>query len=405
MKRTGAQINATNLENTTCPLCQGDNPENVYNSSQECGPLLGNVPINLSMCQLCGFLYLNPRPATETIRKYYEQESSTSGNTFYLTDPGSRFDKFNRRRKSFFTTHWMKTVSTAQARILDIGCGAGHFLASLLSDGYQLYGLEPSEKACSKALSKGLNVANTGIESNPFEDNFFDVIFCHSVLEHIHDLNTTLLSISRILKQDGFLFIELPDSTRPDPGVGEFFSFEHISHFTPGTLSQLLVMHGFQVIAITADEDSPRLRACATISEEIQGLPVMQDDRDKMKNALIHYRDQQEILRNGIAKRLDKMIGEWKRNNLRVGIYGAGIHTQNLLSMSRLGEVLSAVLDSDISKSGSVFLSWIVQPPSQIDTLGLNVIVISSKAFQDEIWAQLLPLQSCYGFDMVKLYE
>lgn len=395
------------MQPVACPLCGRDDPETVYRSSQQCGPGLGEVPIALTMCQACGFLYQNPRPTDEVLGRYYRQDTATSGNTWYETEEGSRFDHFNRRRLEFFRAGWDQAGGIVPATILDIGCGAGHFLASLQEQGqgHRLTGLEPSEAASRRAQAKGLSVINAGIEQHPFADRWFDVVFCHSVLEHVRDLGQALGAITRLLRPAGRLFIELPDSTRPEPQVVEFFGLEHLSHFTPGTLHASLTRQGLRVVALGADDDAPRLRACATLDPEVVGVPAPADDRQVMRQALLRHADQRQILREGLAGRLDEMAATWRAEGRKVGIYGAGFHTRNLLAMSGLGRDLAAVIDSDPLKAGTRFLDWTVQSPDTIPGLGLDVIVISSRAFQDEIAAGLRPLQAQAPFEMVKLYE
>lgn len=43
-----------------------------------------------------------------------------------------------------------------------------------------------------------------------FKDNFFDVVVCSHVLEHVKDDRKALKEINRVLKKDGFLFISVP---------------------------------------------------------------------------------------------------------------------------------------------------------------------------------------------------
>lgn len=388
-----------------CPLCGRDDAETVYRSSQQCGPELGDVPIALAMCRACGFLYQNPRPTDAVLARYYQQEAAASGNTWYETGDGSRFDHFNRRRLDYFRARWSRSGDSAPAALLDIGCGAGHFLGSLQGQGHRLAGLEPSEAACRRAQARGLPVVNAGIEQHPFADDAFDAVFCHSVLEHVRDLDQALGAITRLLGRTGSLFIELPDSTRPEAQVVEFYGLEHLSHFTPGTLHALLTRHGLRVTALGADDDAPRLRACATLNPGVVAVPAPEDDRQVMRQALVQHADRRQILRDGLGGRLDALADRWRADGCAVAVYGAGFHTRNLLAMSRLGRGLAAVIDSDPLKAGTRFLDWTVQPPENIPGLGLDVIVISSRAFQDEIAASLQPLRAQTPFEMVKLYE
>lgn len=76
-------------------------------------------------------------------------------------------------------------------RILDIGCGKGHYIRRLISLGYKnITGVEFSSYCCETWLDE-LNVINANwLELGPtLEDNSFDLAVCMDVLEHIEPSN------------------------------------------------------------------------------------------------------------------------------------------------------------------------------------------------------------------------
>ncbi len=81
----------------------------------------------------------------------------------------------------------MRSVVLARpgaARILDIGCGTGDFLASLPAT-LSKFGVEPGEGAGSEATRRGICVAPTLEELSA--DSRFDVITIIDVIEHVPD--------------------------------------------------------------------------------------------------------------------------------------------------------------------------------------------------------------------------
>lgn len=55
-----------------------------------------------------------------------------------------------------------------------------------------------------------------------FEDNFFDVIICSHVLEHIKDDRKAIHELFRVLKQKGIAFLQVPISKKAKDTFEDF---------------------------------------------------------------------------------------------------------------------------------------------------------------------------------------
>lgn len=107
--------------------------------------------------------------------------------------------------------------------ILDIGCGEGrHTISACLHEKVHAVGLDLSlsdlqtakgryrefavqEDACRRADF----LAASGL-SLPFADGSFDHVICSEVLEHIHDYQSVLREIHRVLKPGGLFAVSVP---------------------------------------------------------------------------------------------------------------------------------------------------------------------------------------------------
>jgi SAM-dependent methyltransferase len=103
-------------------------------------------------------------------------------------------------------------------KILDLGCAAGRMLRFLpLTPGVsELWGLDVKARHiawCQQNLSPPFRFAmNTTAPHLPFEDHYFDLVYCGSVFTHTTDLaDAWFLELRRILRSRGLLYITIHD--------------------------------------------------------------------------------------------------------------------------------------------------------------------------------------------------
>lgn len=103
-------------------------------------------------------------------------------------------------------------------RILELGCAAGRMLRWLVSlaEECEIWGLDVNEAFiiwCQQNLSPPFNFATvTTIPCLPFEDGYFDLIFCGSVFTHIDaHADAWLLELRRILRPGGRMYVTVAD--------------------------------------------------------------------------------------------------------------------------------------------------------------------------------------------------
>lgn len=95
--------------------------------------------------------------------------------------------------------------------VIEIGCGAGHFLERLRQNGVQAVGLEPDEALVRHAqrLYPGLRI-RVGDRCPPEDRSAFSTAVTIDVLEHIEDPRPLLRSLNDALAPDGLLLVVVP---------------------------------------------------------------------------------------------------------------------------------------------------------------------------------------------------
>ena len=108
-------------------------------------------------------------------------------------------------------------------RLLDFGCASGRMIRRFddIADRCEIWGVDISARHiiwCQEHLSPPFKFAAvTTAPHLPFEDGYFDLIYCGSVFTHIADLaDAWLLELKRITRPGGRLYITVHDKHTVD---------------------------------------------------------------------------------------------------------------------------------------------------------------------------------------------
>lgn len=143
---------------------------------------------------------------------------------------------------------------------MDVGCGSGEFLETM-KEHFQVQGLEINEEAAKFSRANGFKVHSSPFISLPIQ-NQYDVISFVDVLEHLPQPKEHLLKAHQLLKEEGMIFIKVPNypmqlkkqlyfQKRNKTSLVIMYDFAHINHFTPESLSKVLLQAGFEVVDLS----------------------------------------------------------------------------------------------------------------------------------------------------------
>lgn len=228
-----------------CPICSKSDFDKYLTALDY---TVSKEQFTIEICKHCSLLFTNPRPENSDLGKYYESKDYTS----HTTDNRGIIDRIYRIARKF-TLQWKyQTITESKTKntlkILDYGCGTGDFLNYCKEKGNIVEGIEPNEKARKIAQGKNIPVH----EQLPNSPQKFDVITLWHVLEHIPDLNQTLLQLHQRLDENGIMFIAVPNYQSNDAKVYQekWAAYDvprHLWHFSKNTMKALIEKNGFQL--------------------------------------------------------------------------------------------------------------------------------------------------------------
>jgi 2-polyprenyl-3-methyl-5-hydroxy-6-metoxy-1,4-benzoquinol methylase len=224
-----------------CPLCLSNKQLFLYKDFE------GSKFVK---CNSCGLVFQNPRYEISYEKEYWGK----------AIDPdGIERDLVMEREtkiKNLYSGDIKYIEKLKGGNILDAGCGFGFFL-SALSDKWNKYGLELSEYCIDYIDENYLDIKDIRseiVENDPFDQEFFDVIYSYHVIEHVKNPVKHIESLYKMLKKGGTLVLSTPniDSYVSNRFKGNYrlLGLPHIILFTVDTLSMLLKQGGFEIINI-----------------------------------------------------------------------------------------------------------------------------------------------------------
>jgi 2-polyprenyl-3-methyl-5-hydroxy-6-metoxy-1,4-benzoquinol methylase len=383
-----------------CPICINLKKDLLFSQNFHNKVISLMEKYDVVACKKCGFVFADNIPSQAGFSQYYANMSKYEFNYKEGLVPKEYFGHFNKIVK-FITP----LVKNKKANILDIGCSTGALLSLFKSHGYSnLLGIDPSA-SCARTVKKiyGIEARANNI-ANFKSRQKFDLIVLSAVLEHLVDLKKPLEKIWSLLKDDGLLFIEVPDAERFASYIFtpfQQFSIEHINYFSKYSLRNLLSKFYFEVVKTKKDKNE--------INESLDPDIFILAKKSDKKYQFIADKASEVKIKKYIARcskldaKIKKTIQRKLLNRNQVIVWGTGTHTQRLIGAGfDLSKILYFV-DSNTKYWGKKIMGKEIKSPRDIKEKNIP-IVISTYSYQVEIAKQIkkeLKLKN----EVIKLYK
>lgn len=230
----------------SCPLCGKGRKTEFLRVPDSLG--ITRETFTLVRCGECGMVYLNPRPSSDEMSKYYPEG-------YCWKERARGLAGLYRELVLRAEIGIISRLLPKPGRMLDVGCGSGDYIGYFRERGWEAYGVENAGPAAEHASAvRGLAVHRGDIFSAGFPDGHFDLVAYFQVLEHVADPREQIRESFRILKPGGTLLVQVPNVEsaqfrRHRERWLHLSAPQHLSHFSPATLWKLLGSEGFEVKA------------------------------------------------------------------------------------------------------------------------------------------------------------
>jgi 2-polyprenyl-3-methyl-5-hydroxy-6-metoxy-1,4-benzoquinol methylase len=239
-------------EKIVCPVCNNANVVFALNAKDY---TVSSEEFGIYHCNECSFRFTNNIPTQDQIGRYYQSNDYISHSDTKKGIVNNLYHKVRSITLSQKKNFVFSFTKKSKGDILDIGCGTGAFLNTMKKSGWNTIGLEPDAIASNKAKELYNIDAKSPEELFNLQEKSFDAVTMWHVLEHVHQLHEYIIQLNKILKDDGVLFVAVPNYTSFDAThYKQFWAAydvpRHLYHFSPQSMSKLLGMHSFEIVEI-----------------------------------------------------------------------------------------------------------------------------------------------------------
>ncbi|MDG1330760.1 MAG: class I SAM-dependent methyltransferase [Crocinitomicaceae bacterium] len=281
----------------------------MSNSHQSC-PLCDSTQIQalpeynrafLNKCSSCNFIFSKTIPSNEELEDYYSSEYELT--EFFSPITAKRYEQILDGFE-----HLKKT-----GNLLDVGTGSAFFAEIAIKKGWKVFGTELTDETIQAAEKKGINMSKGKLEDVQFETDFFDLVICIEVIEHVSYPVPFVNEIQRILRKGGAAYVSTPNFDsylrRKLKGQYDVIGYpNHLSYFTAKTLKSIFTKSGFNKKSlVTSGISRTRLKTST----------------GKSNQAFVSETSDDEILRHRIEKkwylRAMKNVANWFLNLFNLG--------------------------------------------------------------------------------------
>jgi len=278
--------------------------------------------------------------------------------------------------------HLLNKSGVRNSRIVEVGCGKGTFLKTLVEAdvGNVGWGFDPAYTGPDTDVEGRLEFIRTFYD-RPYADLAPDVVVCRHVIEHVPD-PAKLLSAIRQDSTSARVFVETPDVEwiLRNEVIWDLF-YEHCSYFSPFSFATAFQRAGFESVTCTRIFGGQYLWVEASRGRE--GVPTVTNDPGDIAKLVDNYVRRESEVRLQWSDTVQAL-----HRKGAVALWGAGAKGVTSASLFDPDTTLiSCVVDLNPTKQ-SRFIAGSghpIVPPSALLGLGVKNVILMNPNYKEEV--------------------
>jgi SAM-dependent methyltransferase len=293
------------------------------------------------------------------INKYYDEEyqffdESEEDDILYKVVEGHKIF----RQQHQVDTLLLKVQLKPGMEILDYGCGKGTVLKRLYTQKKDIipYLFDVSQMYVSLWKKFLTTEQYASYEPRSEWKGKFDLVTSFFAFEHTPDPLKELASIKLLLKQDGLIYMVVPNVYE---NVGDFIVADHVHHYSEVSLKYMFAKGGFEILEI----DTHSHFAAFIIVAKNSGLKPYDINSRQLKDV---YEESHKIAKYWEGLQSKILDFEAKVGEKKSAIYGAGVYGTFIATTLKNFNRLICFIDQNPLLEGKYVMEKTVNSPSNI---------------------------------------
>jgi len=328
-----------------------------------------DYPLEISCCKNCNLIQQSKKIKESVVNKIYE--------SYYYNCPAPTISKIGKSEINKFLEYF-KGRNNKKGKVLEIACFDGYILRKLKKEKWDVYGCDPSPTTKNLIKILGKKKVKQNYFSKKLFETKFDIIIFRNLLEHIYDIHGFLREIKNSLKNDGKIYIDVPNVKEilKLGGFGSFFH-QHISYFSIETLNDVLKKNDF--VIKNYFEGNPNMFVEAKIKKKNENFPIFKKYNPKINNVKKKYKI--------FKKKLNSIFIKNKEN--KFVLFGASsVATTMMYTLKNsIKKNIVLVIDNDLQKHGKLLSgsNLNISHPKMIKKIFYDKVFILTYYFADQV--------------------
>ncbi len=160
------------------------------------------------ICDACGLLYRNPRPAAHAVTQAYESDHY---DVRYLRAEFTAQRAWARTKVRVLEPYLARVTKRAKPRVLEIGSFVGGFLFEGCKRGWDMLGIDPGHEVASFCREQNLPVFEGTLEDARLGPGTFDAVVIWNTFDQLPDPHSVLEQAVRVLRHGGLFVVRIPN--------------------------------------------------------------------------------------------------------------------------------------------------------------------------------------------------